>query len=89
MGTYFFNETKTSNDSLVLDKTVYRIEVTQETTKIFDNETGTLIVEKDNTVTPESETESEKEDTETTEESEEVATTTEESTDVATEEQTN
>ncbi len=89
VGTYFFNETKTSNDSLVLDKTVYRIEVTQETTKIFDNETGTLIVEKDNTVTPESETESEKEDTEITEESEEVATNTEESTDVETEESTN
>lgn len=89
VGTYFFNETKTSNDSLVLDKTVYRIEVTQETTKIFDNETGTLIVEKDNTMTPESETESEKEDTETTEESEEVATNTEESTDVETEESTN
>lgn len=89
VGTYFFNETKTSNDSLVLDKTIYRIEVTQEVTKIFDNETGTLIVEKDNTVTPESETESEKEDTETTEESEEVATTTEESTDVETEESTN
>lgn len=84
VGTYFFNETKTSNDSLVLDKTVYRIEVTQETTKIFDNETGTLIVEKDNTATPESETE----DTETTEESEEVATNTEESTDVETEETT-
>ncbi len=89
VGTYFFNETKTSNDSLVLDKTIYRIEVTQEVTKIFDNETGTLIVEKDNTVTPESETESEKEDTETTEESEEVATNTEESTDVETEESTN
>lgn len=86
VGTYFFNETKTSNDSLVLDKTIYRIEVTQEVMKIFDNETGTLIVEKDNTVTPESETESEKEDTETTEESEEVATNTEESTNESEEE---
>ena len=88
VGTYFFNETKTSNDSLVLDKTIYRIEVTQEATKIFDNGTDTLIVEKDNTVTPESEQEATDETESSDEDAEEDVTTTEESADVETEETT-
>lgn len=50
VGSYTFNETKTSNDTLVLDETVYSIEVTQEKTVITDTTDGTVLAEVDNTV---------------------------------------
>ncbi|WP_288394303.1 collagen binding domain-containing protein [uncultured Vagococcus sp.] len=59
VGTYFFQETKTANDSLVLDKTIYRIEVSKKATTIFNHLTNESIVTVDNTLSKESESEKE------------------------------
>ena len=49
MGHYTFRETKTSNDTLVLDETIYGIEVTQEKTIFTDTTDGSVLVEIDHT----------------------------------------
>lgn len=64
VGTYFMSETKTSNDSLVIDETVYRIEVTKEKVQIFNNESDVLLGEKENEETEITEKEDVEENTE-------------------------
>ncbi len=64
VGHYTFRETKTSNDTLVLDETIYGIEVSQEKTVITDMADGSILVEIDHTEKDEPITDLEKIDNE-------------------------
>lgn len=64
VGHYSFKETKASNDTLVLDETVYAIDVTQEKTVITNTSDGTILAEVDNSVTTEKEESDQVTDTE-------------------------